>query len=131
MEKVLAHSTRITVAKECTGKSDCSRCHSATGKFFRACLLLIRCGLVLEALRKEMEEGTWLCPEEDHPESGWICNSSVCMSRRGLCPTGIAIYGAQERGFPSAAHYVQAKMLKHKKKNSSTCKPVATTCELK
>lgn len=26
--------------KECIGKSDCSRCHSATGRFCRACLLI-------------------------------------------------------------------------------------------
>lgn len=108
-------STR-SVTKECIGKSECSRCHSHTGRFCRACLL-IRYGQVLEDVRKEMEVGTWLCPhcyEEDHPENGWICNSSICMTRRGLAPTGIAIYEAQERGFPSVAHYVQAKILKRK-----------------
>ena len=30
------------------------------------------------------------------------------MTRRGLKPTGIAIYDAQQRGFPSVAHFVQA-----------------------
>ena len=39
---------------------------------------------------------------------GWICNSSICMTRRGLKPTGIAIYDAQQQGFASVAHYVQA-----------------------
>ena len=109
-------STR-SVTKECIGKSECQRCHSATGQFCRACLL-IRYGLVLEDVRKEMEAGTWLCPhcyEEDHPHKGWICNSSICMTRRGLAPTGIAIYEAQERGFASVAHYVQAKLLKGKR----------------
>ena len=38
---------------------------------------------------------------------GWICNSSICMTRRGLKPTGIAIYDAQQKGFASVAHYVQ------------------------
>lgn len=38
---------------------------------------------------------------------GWICNSSICMTRRGLKPTGIAIYDAQRKGFASVAHYVQ------------------------
>lgn len=38
---------------------------------------------------------------------GWICNSSICMTRRGLRPTGIAIFEAQQKGFPSVAHYVQ------------------------
>ena len=37
--------------------------------------------------RKEMAAGTWLCPhcyEEEHPEEGWMCNSSICMTRRGF-----------------------------------------------
>jgi hypothetical protein len=109
-------STR-SVTKECIGKSECQKCGSANGRFCRACLL-IRYGMVLEDVRKEMEAGTWLCPhcyEEENPHKGWICNSSICMTRRGLAPTGIAIYDAQERGFPSMAHYVQAKMLKFKK----------------
>ena len=40
---------------------------------------------------------------------GWICNSSICMTRRGLKPTGIAIFEAQAKGFPSVAHYVQVR----------------------
>ena len=31
------------------------------------------------------------------PAQGWICNSSICMTRRGLMPTGIAIFKAQVR----------------------------------
>jgi hypothetical protein len=38
---------------------------------------------------------------------GWICNSSICMTRRGMKPTGIAIFEAQQKGFPSVAHFVQ------------------------
>ena len=38
---------------------------------------------------------------------GWICNSSICMTRRGMKPTGIAIFEAQQRGFSSVAHFLQ------------------------
>ncbi|KAA6423084.1 MAG: hypothetical protein FRX49_07071 [Trebouxia sp. A1-2] len=65
----------------------------------------------LEAVREQMAHATWLCPhcyEEDHPEEDWICNSSICMTKRGLKPTGIAIFEAQQQGFASVAHYVQA-----------------------
>ena len=51
------------------GKSECTRCGSATGRFCRACLL-IRYGMELGQVRQEMEAGTWLCPhcyEDDHP----------------------------------------------------------------
>lgn len=61
-----------------------------------------------------METTGWLCPhcyEEDNPEAGWICNSSICMKRRGLAPTGIAIYAAKERGFKSVAHLLQVRRL--------------------
>ena len=40
-------------------------------------------------------------------EEGWICNSSICMTKRGLKPTGIAIFEAQGKGFASVGHYVQ------------------------
>mmetsp|Transcript_16304 Transcript_16304/g.35256 ORF Transcript_16304/g.35256 Transcript_16304/m.35256 type:complete len:434 (-) Transcript_16304:782-2083(-) len=99
---------------DCIGKTDCSRCHSAFGRFCRACLL-IRYGLELEEVRAQLEAGTWLCPhcyEEEHPDHGWICNSSICMKRRGLKPTGIAIYEAQERGFKSVAHLLQDQIQK-------------------
>jgi Zn finger protein HypA/HybF involved in hydrogenase expression len=52
------------------GKSECTGCGSATGRFCRACLL-VRYGMQLEDVRAEMEAGTWLCPhcyEDDHPE---------------------------------------------------------------
>jgi hypothetical protein len=57
-----------------------------------------------------MKAGTWLCPhcyEHEHPSEGWMCNSSICMKRRGFAPTGIAIYDAQKRGFQSVAHWLQ------------------------
>ena len=40
-------------------------------------------------------------------EEGWICNSSICMTKRGLKPTGIAIFEAQGKGFASVGHYMQ------------------------
>ena len=40
-------------------------------------------------------------------EQAWICNSSICMTRRGLKPTGIAIFEAKGMGYASVAHYVQ------------------------
>jgi hypothetical protein len=46
---------------------------------------------VLQEVREQMAAGTWLCPhcyEEEHPEEGWMCNSSICMTRRGFKPTG-------------------------------------------
>jgi hypothetical protein len=57
-----------------------------------------------------MDKGDWLCPhcyEEEHPDEGWICNSSICMKRRGYAPTGIAIFDANNRGFASVAHWLQ------------------------
>lgn len=95
----------------CIGKSECSRCQSPTGRFCRACLL-IRYGQELEDVR---QDPSWLCPhchEEESPDDGWICNSSICMTRRGLAPTGIAIFEAQKRGFLSVAHYLQARLIK-------------------
>lgn len=38
---------------------------------------------------------------------GWICNSSICMTKKGLKPTGIAIFDAQQQGFRSVAHHLQ------------------------
>ncbi|KAL0034613.1 hypothetical protein WJX79_010469 [Trebouxia sp. C0005] len=104
------------VNQVCIGKSECSRCESACGRFCRACLL-VRYGLQLEAVREQMAHATWLCPhcyEEDHPEEDWICNSSICMTKRGLKPTGIAIFEAQQQGFASVAHYVQAQLVSRK-----------------
>ena len=33
------------------------------------------------------------------------------MTRRGMKPTGIAIFEAQQKGFPSVAHFVQVRKL--------------------
>ena len=101
---------------ECIGKSECTRCGGARGRFCRACLK-VRYGLELDDVRAQAKAGEWLCPhcyEDDHPEEGWICNSSICMTRRGMSPTGIAIYNANEQGFSSVAELVQANILKRR-----------------
>ena len=64
------------------GKSECSRCQSATGRFCRACLL-VRYGEELEAVRTRMAAGAWLCPhcyEDDHPDEVWFA-TPVHLSR--------------------------------------------------
>jgi hypothetical protein len=43
--------SRRSVNAECIGKTDCSRCHGATGRFCRACLLL-RYGQSIEVRRR-------------------------------------------------------------------------------
>ncbi|KAL0053848.1 hypothetical protein WJX82_011725 [Trebouxia sp. C0006] len=115
-EEDCGHCSERDVDQVCIGKSECSRCESACGRFCRACLL-VRYGLQLEAVREQMANATWLCPhcyEEDQPEEDWICNSSICMTKRGLKPTGIAIFEAQQQGFASVAHYVQAQLASRK-----------------
>lgn len=100
------------VTKACLGKSDCSKCHSSTGVFCRACLK-IRYGEDLEHVRERVD---WLCPhcsEEQGLNPYWICNSSICLSRKKIPPTGIAIYKAKELGFESVAHYLEAHFKKH------------------
>ncbi|KAI8472051.1 MAG: zinc-finger domain of monoamine-oxidase A repressor R1-domain-containing protein [Monoraphidium minutum] len=104
--------SRRNGSADCIGKTECARCQSATGRICRACLLL-RYGETMEDVQKQMAAGTWLCPhcyEEEHPHEGWMCNSSICMKRRGYKPTGIAIYDAQQRGFKSVAHWLQAQL---------------------
>ncbi|GBF91148.1 hypothetical protein Rsub_04817 [Raphidocelis subcapitata] len=106
--------SRRSAAEDCVGKTDCSKCHGPTGRFCRACLLL-RYGQTLEDARAAMAKGEWLCPhchEKEHPQDGWMCNSSICMKRRGFKPTGIAIYDAQQRGYKSVAHWLQAQLKK-------------------
>ena len=62
--------TLLTIS--CTrgaGKSECTRCGSAMGRFCRACLS-VRYGERLEDVRAAMAAGAWLCPhcyEADHP----------------------------------------------------------------
>ncbi|KAH6761526.1 hypothetical protein C2S52_018959 [Perilla frutescens var. hirtella] len=87
----------------CIGKTDCSVCHSSNGILCRACLM-IRYGEEMEDVRLNKE---WMCPhctEEKGTKPYWICNSSFCLKKRKMTPTGIAIYKAREMGYKSVAH---------------------------
>jgi len=93
------------VTKACLGKTDCSICHSSTGVLCRACLK-VRYGEDMEVVR---ENKNWTCPhcsEEKGINPYWICNSSFCLKKRKIPPTGIAIYRAREMGYESVAHYL-------------------------
>jgi hypothetical protein len=55
----------------------------------------------------------WLCPHchegETGGRDGWVCNSSICLSRRGVKPTGIAVFAARAAGHASVAHWLAAR----------------------
>ncbi|TYJ99045.1 cell division cycle-associated protein 7-like [Cucumis melo var. makuwa] len=87
----------------CIGKTDCSVCHSSNGVFCRACLK-VRYGEEMEEVIKNKK---WMCPhcvEEKGINSYWICNSSLCLKKRKMAPTGLAIYRARKMGYESVAH---------------------------
>ncbi|GMN69537.1 hypothetical protein TIFTF001_038586 [Ficus carica] len=93
----------LDVDEPCIGKTDCSVCHSSSGVFCRACLK-VRYGEEMEEVIRNKE---WMCPhcmEEKGKNPYWICNSSICLKKRKMAPTGIAIYRAQELGHKSVAH---------------------------
>lgn len=87
----------------CIGKTDCSVCHSSNGVFCRACLK-VRYG---EEMEEVIANKKWMCPhcvEEKGINPYWICNSSLCLKKRKMAPTGLAIYRAREMGYESVAH---------------------------
>ncbi|KAG9129972.1 hypothetical protein Leryth_007087 [Lithospermum erythrorhizon] len=91
----------LDLDQPCIGKTDCSICHSSTGVLCRACLL-IRYGEELEEVRANKQ---WACPhciEDEGTRPYWICNSSLCLKRRKMVPTGIAIYTARKMGYKSS-----------------------------
>nr|XP_043618288.1 cell division cycle-associated 7-like protein [Erigeron canadensis] len=93
----------LDVDQPCLGKTDCSVCHSTNGVFCRACLK-VRYG---EEMEEVVNNKQWKCPhciEEEGSKPYWICNSSFCLKRRKMVPTGIAIYRAREMGYESVAH---------------------------
>uniref|UniRef100_A0A803P7V4 Zinc-finger domain-containing protein n=1 Tax=Cannabis sativa TaxID=3483 RepID=A0A803P7V4_CANSA len=99
----------LDVDEPCIGKTDCSVCHSSNGVLCRACLK-VRYGEEMEEVRENKE---WMCPhciEEKGINQYWICNSSICLKRRKMAPTGIAIYTAKELGYKSVAHLVMDKL---------------------
>ncbi|GAA0145471.1 hypothetical protein LIER_05654 [Lithospermum erythrorhizon] len=99
----------LDLDQPCIGKTDCSICHSSTGVLCRACLL-IRYGEELEEVRANKQ---WACPhciEDEGTRPYWICNSSLCLKRRKMVPTGIAIYTARKMGYKSVAHLLMDKL---------------------
>ncbi|WVZ60254.1 hypothetical protein U9M48_010301 [Paspalum notatum var. saurae] len=93
----------------CLGKTECSSCHSSYGIFCRACLK-VRYGEEMEEVRKNKN---WMCPhcvEEKGINKFWICNSSICLKKRKIPPTGIAIYSAREQGYESVAHLLMDRL---------------------
>ncbi|KAL2344140.1 hypothetical protein Fmac_005425 [Flemingia macrophylla] len=101
------------VNEPCLGKTDCSVCHSSTGVFCRACLK-IRYGEEIEEVR---ENKSWMCPhciEAKGIIPYWICNSSICLRKRKMPPTGIAVYRARELGYKSVAHLIMEELKRGK-----------------
>lgn len=95
--------SNFDVDEPCIGKTDCSVCHSSNGVLCRACLK-VRYGEEMDEVRENKD---WMCPhcvEEKGAKPHWICNSSFCLKKRKMAPTGIAIYRAQELGYKSVAH---------------------------
>ncbi|KAK4280667.1 hypothetical protein QN277_012262 [Acacia crassicarpa] len=93
------------VNEPCLGKTDCSVCHSSTGVFCRACLK-VRYGEEMEEVRENKQ---WMCPhciEAKGINPYWICNSSICLTKRNIAPTGIAIFRARQMGYESVAHFL-------------------------
>lgn len=81
-------------------------CHGVRGAFCGVCLQN-RYG---EDVREALKDPNWSCP----PCRG-KCNCSICRTRANKCPTGILHHTAQEKGFKSVSHYLDA--LKAKKGN--------------
>ncbi|CAJ1952112.1 unnamed protein product [Sphenostylis stenocarpa] len=81
----------LDVNEPCMGKTNCSACNSSTGVFCRACLK-VRYGEEMDEVKKDTG---WLCAhclEKSGTRPYWICNSSICMRKRKIAPTGIAVY---------------------------------------
>ncbi|XP_043695868.1 cell division cycle-associated protein 7-like isoform X2 [Telopea speciosissima] len=99
----------LDMDEPCLGKTDCSVCHSSNGVLCRGCLK-VRYGEEMEEVRENKE---WMCPhciEEKGINPYWICNSSFCMKKRKMVPTGIAIFRAREAGYKSVAHLLMDKL---------------------
>ncbi|XP_018683038.2 uncharacterized protein LOC103987532 isoform X1 [Musa acuminata AAA Group] len=97
------------INQPCIGKTECSVCHSSNGVLCRACLK-VRYGEEMEEVRAKKD---WMCPhciEEKGINPYWICNSSLCLKKRKMAPTGIAIYQAQEQGYRSVAHLLMDRL---------------------
>ncbi|VFQ87218.1 unnamed protein product [Cuscuta campestris] len=105
------HCGDLDLDQPCIGKTDCSFCHSTNGVLCRACLK-VRYGEEMEEVRSNKE---WMCPhcvEDKGINPYWICNSSFCLKKRRMAPTGIAIYRAREMGYKSVAHLLMDELKK-------------------
>ncbi|KAL3512116.1 hypothetical protein ACH5RR_024833 [Cinchona calisaya] len=101
----------LDMDQPCLGKTDCSVCHSSNGILCRACLK-VRYGEEMEDVKADKQ---WMCPhcvEEKATKPYWICNSSFCLKKRHMVPTGIAIFKAREMGYESVAHFLMDKLRK-------------------
>ncbi|XP_024005454.1 uncharacterized protein LOC18030639 isoform X2 [Eutrema salsugineum] len=79
-------------------RTQCSKCHpSVTGQFCGDCLYMRYGEHVLETL----ENPDWICPG-----CRGICNCSVCRTRKGWMPTGLAYRKICKLGYKSVAHYL-------------------------
>ncbi|XP_023928258.1 uncharacterized protein LOC112039599 isoform X2 [Quercus suber] len=81
--------------KKLCGEEDCKRCSD---------LDMDEPCIEMDEVRKDKE---WMCPhcvEEKGINPYWICNSSLCLRKRKMAPTGIAIFRAREMGYKSVAH---------------------------
>ncbi|XP_051113642.1 uncharacterized protein LOC127239490 isoform X2 [Andrographis paniculata] len=81
----------LDMTQPCAGKTECSVCHSSNGVLCRACLK-VRYGEEMEEVRTNKD---WMCPhcvEDKGLDPFWICNSSLCLKKRKMVPTGIAIF---------------------------------------
>ncbi|KAI3837232.1 hypothetical protein MKW92_013778 [Papaver armeniacum] len=110
-EEDCKHCGDLDNDQPCIGKTSCSVCNSSNGVLCRACLK-VRYGEELEEVRANKE---WMCPhciENKGIRPYWICNSSFCLKKRKMVPTGIAIYEAREMGYASVAHFLMDKLQK-------------------
>ncbi|KAI3976493.1 hypothetical protein MKX01_008351 [Papaver californicum] len=110
-EEDCKHCGDLDNDQPCIGKTSCSACNSSTGVLCRACLK-VRYGEELEDVRENKE---WMCPhciENKGIRPYWICNSSLCLKKRKMVPTGIAIYEARQMGYASVAHLLMDKLQK-------------------
>ncbi|XP_012075846.1 uncharacterized protein LOC105637061 isoform X1 [Jatropha curcas] len=73
---------------------------------------IFNCDVLLE-MEEVRENKKWVCPhciEEKGINPFWICNSSLCLKKRKMAPTGLAIYKAREMGYKSVAHLLMDKL---------------------
>ncbi|TVU45410.1 hypothetical protein EJB05_04897 [Eragrostis curvula] len=93
--------TSFCKQKKLCGEEDCKRC--GEGDLKQPCL-------EMEEVRKNKN---WMCPhciEEKGIKKFWICNSSFCLKKRKIAPTGIAIYDARKQGYESVAHLLMDRL---------------------